>query len=159
MESPIEVIATTITLTGVGIGAVWATIQAFERIYMLPLNRTKTELEIRKLEQEVRRLEPGTRSKRERRQLKRPSAQKGRDSLARIDDHGESLSASRPNLPHRTILNALVRRPDDAYQSRREYDAESRHVIETVQRRLLRNPIRVEQLDFDFDPELQRPAD
>jgi hypothetical protein len=158
MESPIEVIATTIALTGAGIGAVWASIQAFERIYMLPLNRKKTELEVRKLEQEVRRLESGTLSAHDPRQLEQPTAERVRGSLARIDDDSEPDSGSRSSLPRRTILNALVRRPDDEYRSRREYDDQSRRVIETVQRRLLRNPIQVEQLDFDFDPQLPPPA-
>jgi hypothetical protein len=158
MESPIEVIATTITLTGVGIGAVWASIQAFERIYMLPLNRKKTELEIRKLEHEVRRLESGTLSAHDVRQLERPDAEPARGSLAVFDDEAEPHSAIPSSLPRRTILNALVRRPDDEYRSRRQYDGESRRVIETVQRRLLRNPIQVEQLAFDFDPQLRPPA-
>lgn len=157
MESPLEVIATTITMTGLGIGAVWASIQAFERIYMLPLNRKKTELEIRKLEHEVRRLKSDTLSAKQVARLARPDAERARKSLARIDE-ADATSTIPSSLPRRTILNSLVRRPDDEYRSRRQYDGESRRVIETVQRRLLRNPIQIEQLDFEFDPQLPPPA-
>ena len=57
MESPIDVVATTVALTATSAGAIWVAIQAIERICMFPLNRRKAQLEIRKLESEVRRLE------------------------------------------------------------------------------------------------------
>ena len=55
LESPMEVISTIAIVGGAAVavaGAIWTITQTFEKIYNLPLNRRKLELEVQKLERE-----------------------------------------------------------------------------------------------------------
>lgn len=129
MESPIELVATTVAITAAGAGAIWAAVQTLERIYMFPLNRRKAELEIQKLGLEV--------EERQQKQLESGTAQLG---------------------PSRVADRLVGRLLAGDFRAERYDDSEPERVIRTVERRLLRNPVQVEQLDFAFDPDISPPA-
>lgn len=148
MESPIEVVATAITLSGIGVGGLWAAVQAMERIYMLPLNRQKAELEIRKLEAEVALLEGDY----EPRQLGTAAIQSFGDGERRSEE------LLRSKVLRHTSLEKLMP-PTDAADFEDDSHDENRRVFSTLRRRLLRNPIQVEQLELEFDDHLLPPAD
>jgi hypothetical protein len=55
LQSPLEVVATVAVVGGAATSvaaAVWAIVQVIEKLYNLPLNRQKLELEVRKLKRE-----------------------------------------------------------------------------------------------------------
>jgi hypothetical protein len=155
MESPIEVIATSIAITTAGIGGIWAAVQALERIYMLPLNRQKAELEVRKLELEVDRLELAEPTATRQRIL--PRAEVERSARHRPDDD-QDARPSRSVLRRSSVLERLMPGGENERSSTRYPYDDNRRVVETVRRRLLRNPIKVEQLELEFDPALPPPA-
>lgn len=155
MESPIELVATTIAVTTAGAGAIWATVQAFERIFMLPLNRRKAELEVRKLELEVQRLATNwSVETAEAPSLESELELSEEEHDIKDDEQPISRSSAQSASPPK---NRLAGRLDVSNSSRYTGDV-SQRVIETVERRLLRNPIQVEQLEVEFDSKLIQPA-
>jgi hypothetical protein len=52
LASPLELISTIVVASSAITGAIWVMVQIFEKIYNMPLNHRKLELEVRKLERE-----------------------------------------------------------------------------------------------------------
>lgn len=126
MESPVEVLAATIATTSLGVGGIWAAIQAIEKLYMLPLNRRKTQLEMAKLELEVQRLE------------QERSRERKYDTFAS------------------TRMTDASRRQ---FQEPRIYDLdETERITATVERRLLRSPVQVGDVDIEFVDRIRPPG-
>jgi hypothetical protein len=155
MESPLEIVATAIALSVGGATAVLTAVQAMERIYMLRVNRAKAELEVRKLEREVRQLESGDSGPR---QLARIADEMPRNPVDRVEELESPRPSKESAMKGAALLEQVVRGPDEIRRPRSDHHDENRRVLETVQRRLLRNPVQIDQLELEFDPRISPPA-
>jgi hypothetical protein len=116
LESPIEIVATTVALTAAGAGAIWAAVQAIDRVYTMRLNRRKAELEVRKLELELERLELENAQSRH----FVPTALVSSDQVPMIRGGGSVIGESEAVI--RTIERRLRQNPIQVDEVEVEYD-------------------------------------